>query len=83
MITSGTSIGDFAFSHCSSLTSITIPNSVTSIGDSAFEDCSGLTSITYQGTKAQWEAIAKASSWNSFTGSYTIHCTDGDIAKYS
>ena len=31
-----TSIGDAAFSWCSSLTSITIPNSVTSIGGSAF-----------------------------------------------
>ena len=31
-----TSIGDMAFWSCSSLTSITIPNSVTSIGDRAF-----------------------------------------------
>ena len=41
-----TSIGDSAFYHCSSLTSITIPNSVTSIGSGAFEYCSELTSIT-------------------------------------
>ena len=41
-----TSIGEYAFYYCSSLTSITIPNSVTSIGDRAFWNCDNLTSIT-------------------------------------
>ena len=41
-----TSIGDYAFYNCRSLTSVTIPNSVTSIGDYAFYNCSGLTSVT-------------------------------------
>ena len=41
-----TSIGYYAFSDCSGLTSVTIPNSVTSIGISAFYGCSGLTSVT-------------------------------------
>ena len=41
-----TNIGNFAFSRCSGLTSITIPNSVTSIGEGAFYLCSGLTSVT-------------------------------------
>ena len=41
-----TSFGEFAFSECPSLTSITIPNSVTSIGDGAFYNCTSLKSIT-------------------------------------
>ena len=41
-----TSIKRSAFSNCSGITSVTIPDSVTSIGDSAFSNCSGLTSVT-------------------------------------
>jgi len=39
-------IGNYAFSGCSSITSVTIPDSVTSIGNSVFNRCSGLTSVT-------------------------------------
>ena len=41
-----TSIGNYTFSDCRSLTNITIPNSVTSIGVDAFYYCTSLTNIT-------------------------------------
>ncbi len=40
-------IGKCAFSGCSSLTSVTIPQSVESIGEYAFNGCSSLTSVYY------------------------------------
>jgi len=41
-----TSIGYYAFCHCRSLTSMTIPNNVASIGAGAFAWCSSLVNMT-------------------------------------
>ena len=40
-----TSIGESAFYDCSSLTSVTIPNSVTSIGNEAFAYCENIENV--------------------------------------
>ena len=76
-----TSIGDHAFQFCNSLASITIPNSVTSVGNWAINSCPSLISITYTGTIAQWKTISFGKYWDYGTDNYTVHCTDGDIAK--
>ena len=62
-------IAGSAFSRCSSLTSITIPNSVTTIGDQAFWYCSGLSSITLPNsvTAIYMSAFNGCSGLTSFT----------------
>lgn len=74
-------LDDYCFTYCTSLKNITIPASIETIDEGAFSGCSALSSITFKGTKAQWNAIEKGTDWNEKTGNYTVHCTDGDIAK--
>ena len=81
-------IGDGTFAGCTSLTNITIPDCVESIGDEVFKGCNELSSINYEGTKAQWETIKKGFSWKGYgwdrytvSGTFIVHCTDGDILK--
>ena len=79
-----TSIGEWAFGDCSSLTSITIPNSVTSIGDDAFVWCSALTSVTIGNsvTSIGYRAFGGCSSITSITIPNSI-TRIGDAAFYS
>lgn len=44
-LTNPTELGDYAFTQCSGLTSVTIPDSVTSIGEGAFFHCTSLESV--------------------------------------
>ena len=75
-----TSIGDYAFNHCSSLRSVAIPDSVTSIGVNAFNGCSSLTIFTYM-TKEEVQAVNWSDDWNGrcpvhYAGTWYID-TDG------
>ena len=75
-----TSIGRSAFIGCTSLTNVTIPNSVTSIGDYAFEKCTNLTRVNYSGTVSQWKTI-KIGSYNEKLRNAIIICTDDVIGN--
>lgn len=75
-----TILDDGCFRDCRTLPSITIPAAVTTIRGYAFSHCRMLTNITYKGTKSEWAAITKTSTWKNDIPATVVHCTDGDVA---
>ena len=71
-----TSIAANAFSGCTGLTSITIPNSVTSIGDYAFASCSSLASVTIPNSVTK----INDSSFDNCTALKNMHIEDASTA---
>ena len=76
-----TSIGEYAFGGCDSLSSIELPSGITSIGECAFWDCSSLStinipnSVTSIGEDAFWDCdllVIKCNS-NSYAHQYAIN----------
>ena len=74
-----TSIGKGAYSHCTDLTSITIPIGVTRIDQWAFYGCKALEEIEYEGSMQQWNLIQKGKDWSKGVKHCIIVCNDGDI----
>ena len=72
-----TSIEEWAFYNCSSLTSVTIANSVISIGNDAFYNCRSLTSISIGNslTYIGYDAFYNCSSLNTLNFN-AINCND-------
>lgn len=77
------SIGAFAFTRCTALSSLTISANCRTFGENMLTYCESLTAITYEGTIAQWNAITKPVNWmSSGEHSYNnylkkIQCVDG------
>ena len=74
-----TSIGSSAFSRCSQLTAVTIPEGVATIGSSAFESCSSLTAVTIPAS------VTNIGSWvfDYCSALTAIHVAEGNTAYSS
>jgi hypothetical protein len=75
-----TSIEDDTFAYCYYLNNVTIPDSVMRIGNGAFSECYNLAYVYYEGSMEKWNAIEMGeNNFNSFYGTTTIYCSDGEI----
>ena len=63
----------FAFDNCTSLKSVTIPNSVTTICNAAFYYCNSLSTVYYGGTVEEWADISIDSTGNDKLTSATVY----------
>ena len=79
-------IDDNAFAFCENLSIIYLPGTLKYIGHGAFGGCTSLATIVYNGTIAQWNALAKGENWCYNAGVYepiAVSCIDGVLTFYS
>ena len=69
-------IGSEAFMGCASLLEMSLPVGVEEIGSSVFSG-SGLDSLSFEGTRAAWSLVKKASDWAEGSSITEVTCTDG------
>ena len=69
-------IGDYAFSDCNALESITLPASITKIGEYALS-CESLKQVRYEGTTDEWEEVEQGEGWLYETQVKKVRCSDG------
>ena len=74
-----TSLGEYAFSNCPSLSSVTLPTGATSIGDYAFQKCTSLKTINISSSYTEIGDYAfKDSGLETVTGmTYVVQIREG------
>ena len=75
-------IADYAFSNCSNLAAINIPNSVTYIGEGAFSDCIHLNDLYCYATTPPKCCQSTFTNILSKTNSTTLHVPAASLAAY-
>ena len=70
-------IGAYAFTNCSKLTSISLGDCLTSIQKGAFNGCTSLTTVYYAGSNAEWMDITIATSNAALTSATIYYNTTG------
>ena len=69
-----TAIGDYAFTGCKTIKTITIPTSVTTLGENIFFS-SSITNVNYEGTVDEWFDVTGVN--HAYTNISIVVCKDG------
>ncbi len=75
IVTGGTAVDDYSFYMCSSLSSVTIPESVTSIGVCAFQYCDKLARVVFENTSGWRSGVRDISVTNAATAATHLKST--------
>lgn len=75
-----TKLGNYAFLGCTALKSVTLANKTAPIGTQLFFNCTALATVNFQGTTAEWEALAKGNNWSYQIPATAVTCTNGSVA---
>ena len=76
---SATKIDNRAFAACEKLINVTMQNNIATLGQDVFAHCESLANIRFNGTKKEWEDIAKDPLWKRYSSIKIIECKDGTI----
>jgi hypothetical protein len=76
-------IDDYAFSDCTRMTSITMPDSISEIGFAAFFGCDSIADVFFSGSKKDWDQININDFGNDSLADATIHYIDSDAIYLS
>ena len=74
-------LGESLFWRCMKLQTLRLGKNVKKISSDALQNCTALKDIYYAGTMAEWKAVQASYGYDSSTGNYTVHCSDGDLKK--
>ena len=79
-IVNAKTIKRLVFYNCSKLNNVTFGKNIQSLsGDCIFLNTNLLTNLNYNGTKEEWDAITKVSSWKTGSKIMSITCIDETI----
>ena len=76
-----TVLGMSVFADCSSLVTVQLPTDVPSLDKYTLYHCKSLETVKFNGTKAEWNALPKESSWDLSSSAFVVVCSDGEINK--